>query len=127
MTRAAGRGSARTSGFFFWGMMLLPVQIASGRARKPNSWVLQRTHSSAQPERCSAISVRTKTDSSDEVAVAGDVQAVGRDAVEARAPGHALAVDRQRCRPGRAAPRGRTFSRRRQSATRPRSRSSFST
>ena len=44
-------------------MMLLPVQIASGSARNANSWVLQRTHSSAQPERCSAISVRTKTDS----------------------------------------------------------------
>ena len=44
-------------------MMLLPVQTASGRARKENSWVLQITHSSAQPERCSAIRVRTKTDS----------------------------------------------------------------
>ena len=83
MTRAVRpRISSRTSGFFFCGMMLLPVQIASGSARKPNSWVLQRTHSSAQPERCSAISVRTKTDSMHEVAVARDIQAVGRHAVE---------------------------------------------
>ena len=64
MTRAdRPRISSRTSGFFFCGMMLLPVQIASGSARKENSCVLQRTHSSAQPERCSAIIVRTKTDS----------------------------------------------------------------
>ena len=57
------RISSSTSGFFFWGMILLPVHITSGSDRKPNSWVLHKIQSSAQPLRCSAIIVRTNTDS----------------------------------------------------------------
>ena len=37
-----------------------------------------------------------KREFDDEVAVAGDIEAVGRDAVESQSPGHVVTVDRQR-------------------------------
>ena len=83
--------------------MLEPVQKASGRSRKLNSVVVQRTHSSAQPERCTAISDRSKTNSRAKSRSLDDVEAVGGDAVEAERRGDVLAVDRQR----RAGQRGR--------------------
>ena len=88
--------SARVAGFFLCGMMLEPVQKASGSSRKLNSVVDQRIHSSAQPARCRAISDRSKTNSSDEIAVARNIQAVGRDLIEAELAANAVAVDGQR-------------------------------
>ena len=44
--------SSATSGFFFCGMMLLPVHRASGRERKRNSEDDQYTISSASRDRC---------------------------------------------------------------------------
>ena len=121
------RISSRTSGFFFCGMMLLPVQIASGNARKPNSCVLQRTHSSAQPARCSAIIVSTKTDSTAKSRsletsrlLAATPSKPSSRATKSRSIGRLVPASA-------AAPSGRTFSRLRQSASRDRSRSSFST
>ena len=96
ITRAVlPRISSSTSGLTFCGMIDEPVQNACGSLRKSNSPVDQRIHSSAQVLRCSAISASAKANSSDEVAVARDVEAVGRHAVEAQPPGHVVAVDRQ--------------------------------
>src|SRR3972149_4055488 len=44
--------SSATSGFFFCGMMLLPVHRASGRERKRNSEHAQSPISSASRDRC---------------------------------------------------------------------------
>ena len=99
-------------------MMLLPVQIASGRARKPNSWVLQRIHSSAQPARCSAIIVRTKTNSSTK---SRSLETSRLLAATPSKPSSLATNSRSigRLVPARAAaPSGSTFSRLRQSASR---------
>ena len=72
-----------------------PVQKACGSLRKLNSTVDQRIHSSAQVLRCSAIIASTKANSSDEVAVAGGVEAVGRHAVETQSLGDVGAIDGQ--------------------------------
>jgi len=42
--------SSMGSGFFFWGMMLLPVETQSAGVMNPNSSVAHRTHSSASRE-----------------------------------------------------------------------------
>ena len=76
-------------------MMLLPVQIASGRARKPNSWVLQRIHSSAQPERCSAIIVSTKTDSITKSRSLETSRLLAATAANPSSSRHEVAIDRQ--------------------------------
>ena len=73
-----------------------PVQNACGSLRKPNSVVDQRIHSSAQPLRCSAIMARQKANLQREVAVAGGVEAVGGDALEAELLGDHVAVDGDR-------------------------------
>ena len=80
--------------------------------------MLQRTHSSAQPERCSAISVRTKTDSSTK---SRSLETSRLLAATPSNPSAAATCSRSigKVVPARAAaPRGRTFSRRRQSARR---------
>ena len=123
---AAGRRSTRpvlprvsssTSGFFLCGMMLDPVQNASGRSRKLNSVVDQITHSSAQPLRCIAISDRSEDELQQEVAVAGHVEAVARRPRRSRA---SAAPTRGRwaatCRP---APRPRAAARSRACGSRP--------
>ena len=48
------RTSSAASGFFFCGMIELPVESASGSATKPNGWLAHRINSSASRERCSA-------------------------------------------------------------------------
>ena len=48
------------SGFFFWGMIELPVDHESCRVTYPNSVVLQRMMSSASLDRSTAIIARTK-------------------------------------------------------------------
>ena len=48
------RTSSAASGFFFCGMMLLPVDNESGRTTKPKGWLAQMMNSSASRERCSA-------------------------------------------------------------------------
>ena len=52
------RMSSGTSGFFFCGMMLLPVQSSSGRERKPNSAEDQYTISSERRERCIIVTAQ---------------------------------------------------------------------
>ena len=47
------RTSSAASGFFFCGMIELPVLSASGSATKPNGWLAQTMNSSARRERCS--------------------------------------------------------------------------
>ena len=97
-----------------------PVQNACGSLRKSNSLVDQRIHSSAQVLRCSAISASAKANSSDEVAIARHVEAVGRHALEAQPPGHVVAVDRQaRAGHGRGAQAAARWPGARQSASRP--------
>ena len=48
------RTSSAASGFFFCGMIELPVLSASGRRTKPNGWLAQITSSSASRDKCSA-------------------------------------------------------------------------
>src|SRR5213596_389416 len=48
------RTSSATSGFFFCGIIELPVAKASGSSTKPNSSVAHSTSSSARRERCTA-------------------------------------------------------------------------
>ena len=48
------RTSSAASGFFFCGMIELPVLSASGRRTKPNGWLAQMISSSASRDRCSA-------------------------------------------------------------------------
>ena len=90
------RVSSRTSGFFLCGMMLDPVQNASGRSRKLNSVVDQITHSSAQPLRWVAMSDEIEDELQEEIAVAGDVEAVPCHRIEAELLSHRFAIDRQR-------------------------------
>ena len=49
------RTSSATSGFFFWGIMLLPVQKASGSSINPNSLVDHIMSSSLILEKCIII------------------------------------------------------------------------
>ena len=51
---ALPRVSSATSGFFFCGMIELPVEYASSRVTKPNSLVAQRMTSSAMRDRSTA-------------------------------------------------------------------------
>ena len=51
---ACPRTSSAASGFFFCGMIELPVLSESGRRTKPNGWLAHRISSSARRERCSA-------------------------------------------------------------------------
>ena len=48
------RTSSAASGFFFCGMIELPVLSASGRRMKPNGWLAHRISSSAKRLRWSA-------------------------------------------------------------------------
>ena len=82
-----------------------PVQNSCGSLRKLNSAVDHRIHSSAQVLRCSAISARHEGEFQHEIAIARDVEAVGRDAVEAQLVGHIVPVDRQLVPASAAAPR----------------------
>ena len=50
------RTSSGTSGFFFCGIMLEPVQKASASSMKPNCCELHSTISSAMREKCTIIS-----------------------------------------------------------------------
>ena len=77
-------------------MMLEPVQKASGRSRKLNSVVDQRIHSSAQPARCSAISDRSKTNSSTKSRSLETSRLLAATRIEAELLAHAVAIDRQR-------------------------------
>ena len=77
-------------------MMLEPVQNASGRSRKLNSVVAQRTHSSAQPLRWTAISDRQKTNSSTKSRSLDTSRLLRATDVEPELAGDRLAVDRQR-------------------------------
>ncbi|OPY27364.1 MAG: hypothetical protein A4E31_01181 [Methanomassiliicoccales archaeon PtaU1.Bin030] len=57
---ARPRVSSATSGFFFWGIMLLPVEYASAISKKPNSGEDQYTSSSHKDERCTAVRAAAK-------------------------------------------------------------------
>ena len=48
------RTSSAASGFFFCGMIELPVERLSGSVTKPNGWLAQMMNSSASRDRCSA-------------------------------------------------------------------------
>ena len=71
------------------------MQKAWGNLRKPNSIVDQRIHSSAQVLRCSAINEQSEGELQHEIAVARDVEAVGRHALEPQPLGDVDAIDRQ--------------------------------
>jgi len=60
---------------------------------KLNSVVAHSTHSSAQPDRCSAINAQVEDELQQEIAIAGHIQRVPRDGIEAELAGHAVAVD----------------------------------
>ena len=55
-----------------------------------------RIHSSAQPARCRAITRQIEDELQHEIAIAGDIEAVGGDGVEAELLANAVAVDGQR-------------------------------
>ena len=127
MTRPAlPRTSSGTSGFFFCGMMLEPVQKASGSSTKPNCCEVQITSSSHQRDRWTAVSDAAAQNStaksrsltaSRELAVTPSNPSAA--AVAARSMGNVV--------PARAAaPRGDRLSRTRQSANRARSRCAIS-
>ena len=127
MTRAdLPRVSSSVSGFTFCGMIELPVQNFCGRRMKLNSVVDQRIHSSAQPLKCSAIIVKTKTDSTAKsrsllmsILLRATSSKPSSFAVKCRSIGMLV--------PATAAPpSGETLVRFRQSTTRVRSRSNFS-
>ncbi len=107
--------------------MLLPVQIASGSSRKPNSTVLQITHSSAQPERCSAIITNENTASK---AKSRSDEASTLFSTKPSNPSSRATISRSISRlvPASAAePKGKRLRRLRQSTRRSRSRANFST
>ena len=89
------RISSRTSGFFFCGMMLLPVQRASGRLQERE--LLGRPEDPLLGPAREVLGDHRQDERrfEGEIAVARRVQAVGRHAVEAEGLGHVLAVDRQ--------------------------------
>ncbi len=72
-----------------------PVQNAWGSFKKLNSAVDHSTHSSAQVLRCLGDQGQPKGELQYEVAIARNVDAVGRDVVEAQTAGHVMPVDRQ--------------------------------
>ena len=72
-----------------------PVQNACGSLRKLNSTVDQRIHSSAQVLEVLGDHRQGEGELQDEIAVAGGVEAVGGDGVEAQPPGDVVAIDRQ--------------------------------
>ena len=49
------RTSSAASGFFFCGMIELPVERLSGSTTNPNGWLAQMISSSASRDRCSAV------------------------------------------------------------------------
>ena len=57
------RASSATSGFFFCGMMLDPVEYASSRVTNENSLVAQMTTSSASRETSTAVMAATNESS----------------------------------------------------------------
>ena len=122
------RISSSTSGFFLCGMMLEPVQNASGRSRKLNSVVDQIIHSSAQPLRCSGD--QRQVEDEFEQRNRGRWRHRGcwrrsrRSRVAARTNSRSIGSD---VPASAAAPSGRTLTRLRQSASRSRSRWYFST
>src|SRR5450830_446380 len=63
MRPALPRASSATSGFFFCGMMLDPVEYASSGVTKPNSLVAHRMTSSASRDRSTAIIAATNANS----------------------------------------------------------------
>ena len=98
------RTSSSTSGFFLCGMMLEPVQKASGSSRKLNSVVDHKIHSSAQPPRCNATSVRSKTNSRTKSRSLDTSRLFAATLSKPKLPGHAFPVNGDgRARQGRSA------------------------
>ena len=120
------RTSSGTSGFFFCGMIELPVQKRSGILTKPKRGLIQSTSSSAKRDRCtiaraaqaanSMAKSRSETASSEFSATPSKPSS---RATRSRSMGKVVPASA-------AAPSGSTLTRLRQSASRARSRSSIS-
>ena len=76
--------------------MLDPVQKASGRSRKPNSVVVHRHPFLGPAAQVQRDHGQVEHELQHEIAVAGHVEAVGGQGVEAELAPHAVAVDGQR-------------------------------
>ena len=88
------RTSSGTSGFFFCGMIELPVQKRSASVTKPKRGLVHSTSSSAKRDRCIIDERRGRRELDREVAIGNGVERVVAIAVEAELARDELAVDR---------------------------------
>ena len=93
--RLLPRTSSATSGFFFCGMIELPVENSSGNSTKPNSAVAQSIRSAQSRERCTKRIDVGGEKLGDEVAIGDGVDRVLRDAVKAELARDERAIDRE--------------------------------
>ena len=101
------RTSSSGSGFFFCGIMLLPVLSASDSSKKRCSSPERMMRSSASRLRCTIVDRARVEERRGEIAIRRGIDAVGDDAREAEIAGQRVDVDRRswcrRWRPSRAA------------------------
>ena len=122
---ALPRASSATSGFFFCGMMLEPVDHSSAKRANPNSWVTQMITSSLSRERSTAICAQMYAASATTSRADGAVDRVGHAGLESELHAPLASGSRPSEVPARAAdPYGLTASRRSRSRIRSQFRSS---
>ena len=89
------RTSSAASGFFFCGMIELPVDRHRAALTKPKGWLAQMMNSSASRDRCKRTLRRRHQIIEREIAVGHRIEAVGGRHGKAQRLGGHLAVDRK--------------------------------